>query len=217
MSSPSTATTIATPARLHGFALSGHVHRVRLLLSLLGLPWEERELDLRQGEQRRPEFLALNPLGQVPVLEIDGQVLSDSNAILVYLALRHDPRRQWLPESPVLQAAVQRWLSLAAGPLAHGPAAARAAALFGRPPVPQAPALAERLFGAMEQQLARQPWLAAPHPTLADLALYAYTARAPEGGLPLAPYGHIRRWLAAVEALPGFVPMPVAPGLEALS
>ncbi len=206
----------STPlARLHGYALSGHVHRVRLLLSLLGLCWEERELDLARGEQRRPEFLALNAYGQVPVLEIDGEVLSDSNAILVYLALRHDPRRQWLPEAPLLQAAVQRWLSLAAGPLAHGPAAARAALLFGRPPVPQAPALAERLFGFMEAQLAGQPWLAAPHPTLADLALYSYTARAPEGGLSLAPYEQIRGWLARVEALPGFVAMPVAPGTEA--
>jgi glutathione S-transferase len=76
--------------RLHGFFLSGHTHRAELFLSLLGLPYERIEVDLAKGAHKKPDFLALNPFGQVPVLEDGDAVVSDSNAILVYLALRYD-------------------------------------------------------------------------------------------------------------------------------
>ena len=99
----------------------------------------------------------------------------------------------------------KRWLSVAAGQLAHGPAVARVTMLFGRP-VDQAPRdAAARLFTLMDQHLATQPFFAASHPTIADIALYAYTAHAPEGGVSLAPYAHVRQWLARIEALPRFV------------
>src|SRR5690349_4280163 len=106
-------TTTTAPRTLHGMALSGHTHRVALLLAMLGLP--HRFVETPASALRSPAFLALNPLGQAPVLEDGGLVLADSNAILVYLARRYDAGGPWLPEEPVAAARVQRWLSIAAG------------------------------------------------------------------------------------------------------
>lgn len=196
------------PIRLHRLTLSGHSHRVELMLSLLGLPYEAVDVDIARGAHKAPGFLAMNAFGQVPVIEDGGLTLADSNAILVYLEGRYAPG-QWLPRDPVAAARVQRWLSAAAGPLAFGPAAARVIRLFGRPDDP-APAQqrARSLFDVMEQELAATGWLAGPHRTLADVAFYSYTVTAPEGGVALEPYPRILEWLARVEALPGFVPMP---------
>jgi glutathione S-transferase len=201
----------SAPIRLHRFALSGHAHRAQLMLSLLGVPYELVDVDVTRGAQRTPEFLALNPFGQVPVIEDGDTVVADSNAILVYLALTRDPRRQWLPEGAHAQAQVQRWLSAAAGPLAFGPAAARVAHLFDRPMNPHAPGLAQHLLGGMERHLDGREWLAAPHATIADVAMYSYTAHAPEGGIALDPWSRTRAWLGRVEALPGFVGMAASP------
>ena len=195
--------------RLHDFPLSGHAHRVRLFLSLLGLPFETVPVNLPKGEHKGEAFLALNLFGQVPVLEEDGVALPDSNAILVYLALKHDPSGLWWPADPVGVARVQRWLSVAAGQLASGAAKARWVRLTGGTPEPAVVDLALQLLGLMEAHLAGQRFLASEaHPTVADIALYSYTARAPEGGISLAPYARVRRWLAELEALPGFLPMP---------
>lgn len=198
----------AQPIRLYRFALSGHSHRAQLMLSLLGLPVRMIDIDLVQGEQKAPEFLARNPFGQVPVIE-DGEItLADSNAILAYLATRYDPTGRWLPRDAAGAARVQRWLSIAAGPLAFGPALARLIRLFGSKTDPStALDLAAQLFGVMDAHLARQAFLAGDRPTIADVALYSYTAHAPEGGISLKPYAAIRAWLARIEALPGFVPM----------
>ncbi len=201
----------ARPIRLHRLALSGHCHRVELLLSLLELPYETVDVDFATGAHKRPEFLALNPFGQVPVIQDGDVTLADSNAILVYLERRYAPGT-WMPSDALAAARVQRWLSVAAGPLAYGPAAARVIALFGRPDDP-APALARahQLFLVMEQELAAQPWLAGDKPTLADLANYAYVARAPEGGASLDAYPHLVAWLRRVEALPRFLPFVQTP------
>ena len=202
---------LTTPIRLHRFALSGHAHRAQLMLSLLGVPHDLVDVDLAGGAQRTPEFLALNPFGQVPVIQDGDTVVADSNAILVYLALTRDPQRRWLPEDPLAQARVQRWLTAAAGPLAFGPASARVARLFGRPLNPQAIPLAQQLLDGMERHLDGREWLAAPHATIADVAMYSYTAHAPEGGISLDPWPRTRAWLERVEALPGFVGMPRSP------
>lgn len=195
----------AQPIRLYHHPLSGHVHRVEVFLSLLGLPVERVGIDFGRAEHKAPAFLAINVFGQLPVIEDGAVVLADSNAILVYLALSYDTGEKWLPRDPVGAARVQRWLSIAAGPLAYGPAVARIATVFGRA-VDQAPRdAAARLFTVMEQHLGSSEFLAAAHPTIADLALYAYTAHAPEGGVSLAPYPRLRQWLARIEALPGFV------------
>ena len=206
-----------TPSiKLHRMALSGHCHRVELLLSLLGLPHALVDVDMRQGEHKTPAFLALNPFGQVPVLQDGDLTLADSNAILVYLAQRYAPGR-WLPQDPVGAAQVQRWLSVAAGQLAFGPAAARVIVLFNRPADPaEAIARAQALFALIEAQLAKSAFLVGDTPTIADLAHYAYVARAPEGNVSLQPCPNVRAWLARIEALPGFVPMASSPvGLAA--
>lgn len=199
------------PMRLHRFALSGHCHRVEAFLTLLGLPFVAVDVDLAGGAHRRPEFLRLNSFGLVPVLEDGDTVVADANAILVYLALRYDTGGTWLPRAPREAAEVQRWLSAAAGELAHGPALARVERLFGGS-VDRARVelLAGRLFGAMETTLGDRAFLVGSVPTLADLALYGYMARADEGGLSLDAYPRIVGWLARVEGLPGFVPMPRA-------
>ncbi|MEP6823768.1 MAG: glutathione S-transferase [Ramlibacter sp.] len=206
----------AQPIRLHLSKISGHCHRIELFLSLLGLPFEVVEVDLARGEHKAPAFLALNPFGQLPVIQDGETTLADSNAILVYLAGRYAPG-QWLPGDPLGAARVQRWLSVAAGQLAFGPAAARVIHLFKRPDNPaEAQARANNLFRVMEQELSAQPFLAGGQPTLADIAMYSYTVLAPEGGISLQPYPAIGRWLACVEALPGFVPMLRTPvGLAA--
>ncbi|HSV51334.1 MAG TPA: glutathione S-transferase, partial [Burkholderiaceae bacterium] len=137
--------------KLHRIALSGHCHRVELLMSLLGLPYELVEIDLATRSHKSPEFLAKNAFGQVPVIEDGDVTLADSNAILVYLEGRYAPG-QWLPRDPVQAAAVQRWLSVAAGPVAFGPATARVIELFKRPDSPaDAIARALALFDVMER------------------------------------------------------------------
>ncbi|AOK07052.1 glutathione S-transferase [Burkholderia sp. AU19243] len=198
----------ARPVRVYSFPLSGHAHRVRLFLSLLGLPFEIVDVDLAAGAQRDPAFLALNPLGQVPVIDDDGTVLADSNAILVYLAKRYGDAH-WLPDDAVGAATVQRWLSYAAGPIASGPAAARLVTVFHASlDHDAAKRTAAKVLGVIDGELAGKPFAAGARPTVADIAAYTYIAHAPEGGVSLEPYPHVRAWLARVEALPGFVAMP---------
>ncbi|PMS15027.1 glutathione S-transferase [Trinickia dabaoshanensis] len=198
------------PIRLHAMRLSGHAHRAALFLSLLGLPFETIEVNLAAGEQRHPAFLALSPFGQVPVIEDGETVVYDSTAILVYLAKRYgDP--SWLPEDPLGAARVQQWLSMASGPIAYGPCAARLVKVFGaQRDHDAAVAISTRLFEVIEPELAKTPFAAGAHPTIADIAAYTYIAHAPEGGISLAPYPNIRAWLARIEALPGFVAMPAS-------
>ena len=208
----------ARPITVYNSSISGHCHRVRLFLSLLGQPFETVEVDLRAGEQRRPDFLRRNAFGQVPVIE-DGEVtLADSNAILLYLNERYasDPAR-WMPRDALGAARVQRWLSVAAGPLAQGPSMARVIVLFGLAADPSdVIARSHNLLRVMEAELAQQPFLAGDSVTLADIANYSYVAHVPEGNVSLEPYPRVRQWLRRIEALPGFVPMFASPiGLAA--
>lgn len=203
------------PIRLHTYPLSGHAHRAELFLSLLGLPFERIEVDLVRGAHKRPEFLALNPFGKVPVLEDDGVVVADSHAILVYLALRHDATGRWLPRDPLGAAQVQRWLALSAGPQVNGAANARWLTLTGKPVPSSMPEIANELLRQIEQHLQGRDWLVGDAPTIADVALYSYTAHVPEGGVPLEPYPALRAWLGRIEALPGFVDLPRGAALAA--
>ncbi|TDN70751.1 glutathione S-transferase [Paraburkholderia sp. BL10I2N1] len=204
---------------LYHYRLSGHSHRARLFLSLLQIDHELVEVDLARGAHKTPEFLQLNPFGQVPVL-VDGEtVVADSNAILVYLA-KKSGKSAWLPESPEEAAAVQRWLSVAAGEIAYGPAAARLITVFGARLNPdEVIQRAHTVLGRIETRLSNRTWLATTaHPSVADIALYSYVAHAPEGNVDLAAYPHVNAWLRRIEALPGFVPFARTPvGLEARS
>ena len=200
----------AQPIRLHTTLLSGHGHRVKLFLTMLDLPFTVVELNMAAGDNRTPAHLALNPFGEVPVIEDGDVVLSDSNAILVYLARKYgDP--SWLPQDPLGAAAVQRWLSLAAGKIAYGPCAARLVTLFGAPlHLETAQKIAAGLFRVLDAELSDKRFAAGETPTIADIAAHSYIAHAPEGGVSLEPYPHIRAWLKRVEALPRFLPMPAS-------
>ncbi len=201
---------------LHRFPLSGHAHRAELFLSLLGLDATLVDVDLRAGAHKRPDFLALNRFGQVPVLQDGDDVIADSNAILVYLARRYGGE-QWLPNDPLQAANVERWLSVAAGQIASGPARARLITVFGaRYSAEDTIAQAHALLQVVEDELRGRAWLVGTHPTIADVAAYTYIAHAPEGNVSLEAYPSIRAWLARIEALPGFVPMVSTPvGLRA--
>ncbi|UBR51684.1 glutathione S-transferase [Halomonas sp. FeN2] len=195
--------------KVYRHALSGHCHRVELMLSLLGLPATFIDVDLAGGEHKAPPFLDMNAFAQVPVLDDQGVILADSNAILVYLERRYGSGR-WLPDDPLLQAQVQRWLSVAAGPLANSAMKARLITVFNAPFDPE-PLIADahELFAIVDAHLEHQPFLAGEHASLAEISLYSYIAHAPEGNVSLEPYRHIRAWLNRVEALEGFVPMAV--------
>lgn len=194
--------------KLYNFPRSGHAHRVELMLSLLQLPTELIFVDLTKGEHKTPAFLALNPFGQVPVIDDEGVVLAESTAILVYLAQKYGKGR-WLPSDPVGAARVQRWLSVASGQIASGPNQARLVTVFGAAHnADEVIARSHALLKVIDQELAHSDFLVGNEPTIADVAAYSYIAHAPEGNVSLADYANVRAWLARVEALPGFVGMP---------
>lgn len=202
--------------KLYYTPLSGHAHRAQLFLSLLGVEHELVSLDLRAGEHKTPAFLQINRFGQVPVLVDGDTVIPDSNAILVYLAKKYQ-RTDWLPETAAGAAAVQRWLSVAAGQVAYGLCAARLITLVGAPfNADETISRAHAILQLIDAELDGREWIAAPHPTIADVALYSYIANAPEGNVDLGGYSHVAAWLTRMESLPRFVPFIRTPiGLRA--
>ncbi|OUR63810.1 glutathione S-transferase [Methylophaga sp. 42_25_T18] len=194
--------------KLYRHPLSGHSHRAQLFLSLLGLSAELVDVDLMTGEHKQAEFLSKNIFGQVPVLEDGDDTIADSNAILTYLAMKYDQGRTWLPTLPSDAAEVERFLSVSAGPLANGPAAARLVNVFNSPidhqdVIDKTHALLE----IFENHLQGRDWLVTNKPTIADIANYSYIAHAPEGDVSLDNYTNIKQWLKRIESLPGFVAM----------
>ncbi|GAA5264626.1 glutathione S-transferase [Acidiphilium sp. MT5] len=196
---------------LLGFRLSGHSHRAELMLNLLQLPYQFHQVDLDGAEQATLAFRKLNLFGTVPVLRDGEAVIADSTAIITYLALKYDDARTWLPEDPLAAAQVQRWLSVAQGPVFNGPCKARLVKVFGAPDdYERAVSAAEKLLSQLDEVLACTPFLTGTTANLADVAVYSYVAKAPEGGVDLAPHSNVLAWLRRVEALPHFLPMPAA-------
>ena len=202
--------------KLYFHPISGHAHRARLFLSLIGADVEVVDVDLAKGQHKSPEYLALNRFGQVPLLDDDGVIVPDSNAIMIYAAKKFG-RTDWLPEDPAAAAAVQRWLSVAAGQIAFGPAAARLVTIFNAGFNPEEViGRAHAILKVIEAELVGRQWIAADHPTIADVALYSYIARAPEGNVDLSAYANVKAWLGRIETLPGFVAFGITPvGLAA--
>lgn len=202
--------------KLYFHPISGHAHRARLFLSLIGADVEIIDVDLANGQHKSPEYLALNRFGQVPLLDDDGVIVPDSNAIMVYAAKKFG-RTDWLPEDPAAAAAVQRWLSVAAGQIAFGPAAARLVTIFNAAFKPEEViGRAHAVLKLIEAELDGRQWIASDRPTVADVALYSYIARAPEGNVDLTAYVNVKAWLRRIEALPGFVEFGATPvGLAA--
>ncbi|MGH0038312.1 MAG: glutathione S-transferase family protein [Myxococcota bacterium] len=197
--------------RLHDFTLSGNAHKVRNLLGLLGVEYERRPVDLLAGEQKQAAFLALNPFGQVPVLEDGDVVVRDSAAILVYLGRKYG-RGEWLPIDAEGEARVQEWLAVEAGPVASGPALARLVELFGAEgDIERARAGAHAVLARFEDHLEGRAFLVGDRPTIADVANYSYVALAPDGGVSLDAYPNVRGWIERLAKLRGAEPLPVAP------
>lgn len=192
--------------KIHSFPLSGHAHRVQLFASVAGIAHEIIHVDLPAGEHKQAPFLALNPLGVVPVIEDGDVVVHDSISILIYLARRYAP--SFIPQDLQQEAEMHRFLTMASGEISYGPGAARLINVFKAPLDPVfAKATAEKALAKLEAHLIGLDFLVANKISLADFAIYSYVAHAPEGDVSLEPYPNVRRWLANVENLKGFIPM----------
>ena len=191
---------------LYSAPLSGNAYKVRLLLGLLGLDFEETVINLQAKENRAGSFLALNPRGQVPTL-IDGDAtIWDSQAILAYLARRYG--EEWLPIEPIAMSEVMQWLAVAENELLFGLARARAAKVFGREfDLASCQAYGRSGLKVLEKRLAGHAWLAAGRSTIADVACMPYAALSYMGGVPLDDFPAIRAWIDRIRGLPGFVAM----------
>jgi glutathione S-transferase len=199
--------------KLYDYILSPSCYKVRLMAALTGVELELRPVDFHPGaEHRGPELLALNPAGSIPILEDGDLLLTESSAILVYLAAQAAP--EWLAGSKPEEAAqVQQWLSFS-GRLTASLGGARLHEMLLRPGDIAAlqaqgiAALRELEAGLFEQAQRGKRFLAADRPTVADIACFPYVALAPDGGVSLDPYPTIRLWSRAIRALEGFIEMP---------
>ena len=195
--------------KLYGDDISGNCYKARLMLSLLNLDYEWINIDLTSGAHKSPEYLAMNPFGQVPLL-IDGTTqLPDSQAILVYLARQYGGE-SWLPIEPLPMAQVIRWLSIAAGEVNQGPASARLHYLFGprmNINIDRATQKSEFILNQLEQHFSQRTWLEFERPTIADVAVFPYVALAREGKINLDAYPQVLAWIDRVKQLPGYIPM----------
>jgi glutathione S-transferase len=199
--------------KLYTFEISGNSYKVRLLLSFLGLAYEAVRVDFFAQEQRKAEFLAINPRGEIPVLEDNGLVLRDSAAILVYLAGKYGHDDWWSKEAAE-QAEITEWLAFAASWVQFGVFTARTIAFGiscnGLPPGVQdnpdaAMIRARRSLEILDGHLGVHAWLACKRPTIADIAVFPYVAWAPTGNIPLELYPHVRAWIERFKRLPGFI------------
>lgn len=193
--------------KLYMTEMSGNSFKVRVLASILGVAYENIRIDWEHLEHKSPAFLALNPRGQVPVMEIEGKVFWDSTAHLVYLA-RKFGGETWLPGDPLAMAEVMQWMAFAQNEVLFGLQWARGVTVYNRRPESFEGYLEDgrKALEILEAQLGRTgDWLALGRATLADIACYPYVKRAPEGNLPLDPYPAVQAWLARCEALPGWI------------
>lgn len=198
----------AQPITLYSAPLSGHAHRVQLFLSILDIPHEIIAVDMKSRAHKQPDYIAMHPFGQVPVLDDNGIILWDSNAVLTYLAKRYDPDGHWLPQDPIKAAQVQQWFSISASLLYNGPATARVITLLGVDlDYNLAQAVSKRLLRGMESELSQRAFLTGESANLADIAMYTYVYLAPDGGVDLSPYPHVNAWLERISTLDGFLPM----------
>lgn len=196
---------------LYDFELSGNCHKIRMMLSFLGIQYQRIDIDLRRKDQMDPEFIALNRLHKVPVLVDEGFVLRDSAAILIYLARKYG-KPDWYPDSAYDMAEIQQWLSFSVNEVFNGLAMARAIVIFKRDfPLQLAQAMTDVALDLLESQLLDNEWLALDRFTLADIACYPYTALVHEGGVALDQFPAIRAWFNRIEALPDYVAMPGLP------
>ena len=193
---------------LYDYLPSQNGYKVRLLLSHLGLPYETVNVSIFEGEGQRPEYLAINPTGAVPAIRLDdGRVLSESNAILAYLA---DGTR-YLPDERFARAKVLQWLSFEADYVQVTIGSLRYWTLTGKLPA-RAPSLVEgkrvaslKALRAMDRVLAQTPFITGDDYTIADMSLFAYSHLAGDAGIDTAPFPHFIAWTGRVRSQPGFL------------
>lgn len=194
--------------KLYDFRPSGNGYKVRLLLTQLGIPFEYIEKDILKRETRTPEFLAINPNGRIPVLELEpGVYLSESNAILIYLS----EGTPYLPANRLERAYVMQWLFFEQ--YSHEPYIATSRFLLHyannadqyRDVIAQKREPGYAALGVMERQLKDHPFLVGDRYTIADIALYAYTHVADEGGFDLSQFPAILAWIERVKSQPNYV------------
>lgn len=187
---------------------SGNSYKPLLLLSMLGVSYETVAIDLARREQKRPEYLKINPRGLVPALEDGGAVIWDSTAILVYLARKYGGDA-WLPLEPEPMAKVMQWLAFAQNEIHYGLQFARAIRHFGRPGnFEECQAYGRNALEVLEKFLATHPWLALGRMTIADIACFPYVALAPDADIDLAAYSSVTAWIDRIKARAGYLPLP---------
>jgi glutathione S-transferase len=193
---------------LYEFALSGNCHKVRLMLNFLGLSYKSSIVNGGAREHKSRDFLAKNPLGQLPVINDDGVVIRDSQAILIYLAHRYGGEAWWSNDAEAL-GKITAWLFTASNEVARGPNTLRLHHKFGRPiNLVEAEQVTETLLNIMEEHLSNHDWIALDIPTIADVALYPYIALAHEGKVDLSRFSSVVAWITRFKVLPGYVSMP---------
>jgi glutathione S-transferase len=195
---------------------SGNSYKVELMLHLLNLPYEERQVSIPRNENRNPAFRRINPFAQIPVLVDGTESYSDSQAILAYLARAYggDDAERWMPVAAGPLATVMRWLSVAGNEIQNSLTMARAIKLLNWPlPYELMVDRSYRLLRLMNDRLEDRDWVALNHVTIADVACYPYIKLANEGGIDTRSYTSVEAWLRRLESLPGFWPMPRIPNL----
>lgn len=199
---------------LYDFELSGNCYKLRLLMSILGLPYDIVPVDFFPGREHKADwFLRLNPFGQLPVLKDDDLVLSDSGAILAYLAKKYDASGQWFPDDPAITAEILRWHAVADDITATSSAARLALGYDYDFDIEKSQKGAHRIFRLIDEHLwfgerEGRDWLCAPsHPTTADIACFPYVMLSEEGGISRQDYPALRRWTDRVRRIPGFTVM----------
>jgi glutathione S-transferase len=173
--------------------------------------YKKVNVDFVNKEHRTEKYLKLNPFGSIPIFEDDGVLLRDSAAMLVYLAKKYDKKNYWYPDDAVSMAHIQEWLATGGSDIMNS-AAARLVKILNYPlDLESLQTKAKATFKIMDAHLANREFLAVDHPTIADIACFPYTAMAGEGGIDLAPYPNILRWIDRMKRVPGFIPMPGIP------
>ena len=187
---------------------SGNAYKLRLLLTLLDVPFDKVAIDLAKREQKEPQYLKLNPRGQVPVLEDSDKIFWGSTAALVYIARKHGGEK-WLPIDPAAIAEVMQWLELAQNEIHYGLQFARAIKNMGRPGnLEECQAYGRTALRVLDGHLANREWLALGRMTIADIACFPYVAMAPDADISLDEYTAVTAWIGRIKALPRYIPVP---------
>jgi glutathione S-transferase len=187
--------------------VSGNSYKTRVLTSILKVPCELVYIDATKHEHKKSPLIDMNPRGQVPVMEIEGRIFWDSTAHLTYIARKYGGE-QWLPTEPLAMAEVMQWMALAQNEILFGLQWARGHFVYGKNcDLAACQAHGRKALEMLTRRLQDHDWLAAERPTIADVACYPYTKRAPEGGVPLDDWPAVNAWLARCEAIPGWIPL----------